>query len=104
MSDGVETGPRETALGLDGLPVDPALIAEAAALDADAAPVRHAELAAAIERANKAYYEADAPELTDGEYDELFRSARCARGGVSRPRDAVVADAAGRCPPRRDVR
>jgi len=73
MSDGVETGPRETALGLDGLPVDPALIAEAAALDADAAPVRHAELAAAIERANKAYYEADAPELTDGEYDELFR-------------------------------
>ena len=73
MSDGVETGPRETALGLDGLPVDPALIAEAAALDPSAAEGRHAELAAAIKRANKAYYKSDAPELSDPEYDQLFR-------------------------------
>jgi DNA ligase (NAD+) len=63
----------EGALGLDGLPVDSALIDEAAALDEDAAASRHADLAAAIERANKAYYESDAPELTDAEYDQLFR-------------------------------
>jgi DNA ligase (NAD+) len=63
----------EIALGLDGLPVDPALIAEAATLDEAAASARHDELAAAIERANKAYYEADAPELTDAEYDQIFR-------------------------------
>jgi DNA ligase (NAD+) len=63
----------ETALGLDGLPVDPALIAEAAALEPAVAEARHAELAAAIERANKAYYESDAPELLDAEYDRLFR-------------------------------
>jgi DNA ligase (NAD+) len=55
------------------LPVDPALIAEADALTADEATARHAELVAAIERANKAYYEVDAPEITDAEYDQLFR-------------------------------
>ncbi len=63
----------DEALGLDGLPVDPALIAEAAALDEDEASRRHAELAGQIEAANKAYYEADAPILTDAEYDQLFR-------------------------------
>ena len=36
-----------TAIAPDGLPVDPALIAEAAALDEDAAAARHAELAGA---------------------------------------------------------
>ncbi|HEY8632381.1 MAG TPA: NAD-dependent DNA ligase LigA, partial [Candidatus Limnocylindrales bacterium] len=73
MTD-VETRDLETtALGLDGLPVDPALIAEAAALDEETATTRHAELATQIEAANKAYYEADAPELTDAEYDQLFR-------------------------------
>ena len=73
MTD-VETRDMETtALGLDGLPVDPALIAEAAALDEETATTRHAELATQIEAANKAYYEADAPELTDAEYDQLFR-------------------------------
>ncbi|HEY8845845.1 MAG TPA: NAD-dependent DNA ligase LigA [Candidatus Limnocylindrales bacterium] len=73
MTD-VETRDMETtALGLDGLPVDPALIAEAAALDEETATARHAELAMQIEAANKAYYEADAPELTDAEYDQLFR-------------------------------
>jgi hypothetical protein len=39
----------ETAPGGDGLPVDPALIAEMAALGEDAAAARHAELAAEIE-------------------------------------------------------
>ena len=73
MTD-VETRDLEmTALGLDGLPVEPALIAEAAALDEETATARHAELATQIEAANKAYYEADAPELTDAEYDQLFR-------------------------------
>ncbi len=73
MTD-LETPDREmTALALDGLPVDPALIAEAAALDEEAASARHAELAGEIEDANRAYYEADAPILTDAEYDQRFR-------------------------------
>ena len=63
----------DTALGLDGLPVDPALIAEAAALNEEDAAARHADLAAEIEAANKAYYEADAPVLTDAQYDQIFR-------------------------------
>ncbi|HET7473837.1 MAG TPA: NAD-dependent DNA ligase LigA [Candidatus Limnocylindrales bacterium] len=67
------TETETTALGLDGLPVDPALIDEAAALEEDAATARHRELAAEIEAANQAYYEADAPILTDAEYDERFR-------------------------------
>ncbi len=65
-------GPEE-ALGLDGLPVDTALIAEAAGLEEGEAAARHARLADQIEAANKAYYEADAPILTDAEYDQLFR-------------------------------
>ena len=40
--------------------------------EADAA-ARHLELASEIEAANKAYYEADAPILTDAEYDQRFR-------------------------------
>ncbi len=55
------------------LPVDPALIAEAEALDETAAAARHAELSGEIEEANRAYYEADAPVITDAEYDQLFR-------------------------------
>jgi DNA ligase (NAD+) len=61
------------AVGLDGLPVDPALIAEAAALDEDAATARHAELVQQIEDANEAYHVKDAPVITDAEYDQLFR-------------------------------
>jgi DNA ligase (NAD+) len=64
---------EETALGLDGLPVDPALIAEAAALPEAEATTRHADIAAQIDAANKAYYESDAPILTDAEYDHRFR-------------------------------
>jgi len=45
-------------------------VAEPTATDAAA---RAAELRAAIERANRLYYEEDAPELTDAEYDALFR-------------------------------
>ena len=54
-------------------PVDPALVEAAAALDIDAATRRHAELATQVERANVLYYEQDAPELSDAEYDERFR-------------------------------
>ena len=55
------------------LPVDPALVEAAGALTADAAAERHAELAEQIRRANRLYYEDDAPELADAEYDALFR-------------------------------
>ncbi|HEY8437326.1 MAG TPA: NAD-dependent DNA ligase LigA, partial [Candidatus Limnocylindrales bacterium] len=61
------------ALDDAGVPVDPALIDEAAALEPDAAEAEHAELAERIEEANRAYYEADAPTLTDAAYDQLFR-------------------------------
>lgn len=42
-------------------------------MDAVAAAARHAELVAAIERANRLYYVEDAPELSDAEYDALMR-------------------------------
>jgi DNA ligase (NAD+) len=55
------------------LPVDPALVAAAGAMDMDTARSRHGELVEAVRRANRLYYEADAPELSDAEYDALFR-------------------------------
>ena len=58
---------------MSALPVNPALVAAAAALDPEAAAARHAELVEAVERANRLYYVEDAPELTDAEYDRLFR-------------------------------
>ena len=54
-------------------PVDPELVAEASTLDAAAAAERHAELAAQVDRANRLYHEEDAPEISDAEYDQLFR-------------------------------
>jgi DNA ligase (NAD+) len=62
--------PAEAA---DRLPVDPALVDVATALTADAAAARHRELAEQIDRANRLYYQDDAPELSDPEYDALFR-------------------------------
>ena len=41
--------------------------------DPDAAAARHAELAEVIDRANRLYYQDDAPELSDAEYDARFR-------------------------------
>ena len=58
---------------VDRLPVDPALVEEAAALDIETAAASHADLAARVGRANALYYEQDAPDLSDAEYDELFR-------------------------------
>ncbi|MHB8960776.1 MAG: NAD-dependent DNA ligase LigA [Candidatus Limnocylindrales bacterium] len=55
------------------LPVDPALVAAAEALTADAAAARHADLVEQVRRANRLYHEEDAPEITDAEYDALFR-------------------------------
>src|SRR6188472_1498598 len=57
----------------ESLPVDPALVEDAAALDEDAAAARHSALVADIDRANRLYHEEDAPELSDAEYDQLFR-------------------------------
>jgi DNA ligase (NAD+) len=57
----------------DRLPVDDALVAAATDLTADAAAARHTELGAIIDRANRLYYQEDAPELADAEYDAFFR-------------------------------
>ena len=55
------------------LPVDPALVERLATLDPDAAGARHLALTEAIRRADHLYYEENAPELSDAEYDALFR-------------------------------
>jgi DNA ligase (NAD+) len=54
-------------------PVDPALVEEAAALAPSDAQARHADLAARVDRANELYHVQDAPEISDAEYDQLFR-------------------------------
>ena len=58
---------------MTGLPVDQGLVAVAATLDPARAAARHDELTAAIRRADRLYYEEDAPELADSDYDALFR-------------------------------
>ncbi|MEO8273701.1 MAG: hypothetical protein ABI620_06520, partial [Chloroflexota bacterium] len=55
------------------LPVDPGLVAEAAELSEADASARHRDLAAQVDAANEAYHVADAPVITDAEYDQLFR-------------------------------
>ena len=54
-------------------PVDPALVEEAAALPPAEAMARHEDLAARVVRANELYHARDAPEISDAEYDQLFR-------------------------------
>jgi DNA ligase (NAD+) len=73
VTETAEPPVADAAPGLDGLPVDPALVAEASALDEAEAAARHAEIAEQIEAANKAYFESDAPILTDAEWDQAFR-------------------------------
>ncbi len=64
--------PADQAAGA-GLPVAGAAIATAAGLSAEAAAAHHEELAVQLRRANAAYYENDAPEISDADYDALFR-------------------------------
>ncbi len=54
-------------------PVDPSLVAAAEAAGIAQATERHTELAETVARANRLYHGEDAPELTDAEYDQLFR-------------------------------
>lgn len=65
--------PSAEPLPVEPLPVDAELVERARVLGSEAARARHAELVAVIERANRLYYEEAAPELTDAEYDALFR-------------------------------
>jgi len=62
-----------TAETRETLPVDPALVEDAAALDPDTAASRHAALVEEVDRANRAYYLEDAPQLSDAEYDARMR-------------------------------
>ena len=57
---------------VDQLPVYAALVERVAALDEAAASARHAELSEILHRANRLYYQEDAPELSDAEYDRLM--------------------------------
>jgi DNA ligase (NAD+) len=54
-------------------PVDPALVADAAAMPPAEAEAQHTALAEQITRANELYHVQDAPEISDAEYDQLFR-------------------------------
>jgi DNA ligase (NAD+) len=56
------------------LPVDPALVDELSRLDANAAAERHKDLVEQINRANRLYHVEDAPEISDAEYDQLYRT------------------------------
>jgi DNA ligase (NAD+) len=55
------------------LPVDPALVEELSRLDANAAAEHHKDLVERINRANRLYHVEDAPEISDAEYDQLYR-------------------------------
>jgi DNA ligase (NAD+) len=54
-------------------PVDPALVEEAAALAPADAQARHADLVDRVNRANELYHVQDTTEISDAEYDQLFR-------------------------------
>jgi DNA ligase (NAD+) len=56
-----------------GLPVGTDAVEAAQSMGEEAAARRHAELVPVIRRANESYYVADAPEISDAEYDALMR-------------------------------
>ena len=56
-----------------GLPVAQDAVKAALELGEERARLRHAELVPIVRRANDLYYVADAPELSDAEYDNLMR-------------------------------
>ena len=56
-----------------GLPVSGAAVEAALALGEEGAQHRRQDLVPLLRRANELYYVADAPELTDSEYDNLMR-------------------------------
>jgi DNA ligase (NAD+) len=55
------------------LPVDPVLVEEVSALDVSEAGRQHAELVEQVGRASRLYYQEDAPEISDAEYDRLYQ-------------------------------
>ena len=55
-----------------GLPVASDAVDAARALGSEAAARRHAELVPILQRASELYYQQDAPELSDAEYDRLM--------------------------------
>jgi DNA ligase (NAD+) len=63
----------EASEGSVGLPVADEAVAAARAMGEEAAARRRDELVPIIRRANELYYVADAPELSDAEYDGLMR-------------------------------
>lgn len=76
MADRREAAGEDEAAESDreaGGPSDAALIAAAEALDKNAAAERIAVLSDQVEAANAAYHTADAPEISDGDYDRLKR-------------------------------
>jgi DNA ligase (NAD+) len=66
-------GSAESAEPRVGLPVADEAIADARALGEEAAAARHAELVPILRRASELYYQQDAPEISDAEYDRLMR-------------------------------
>jgi len=68
-----ETSDATETSTADRLPVDPVLVEQAAGLDTATAAARHADLAQRVGQANRLYYEDDAPDLSDADYDALFR-------------------------------
>jgi DNA ligase (NAD+) len=61
------------SIGQVGLPVAGEAVEAAAALGEDGARRRRDELVPVVRRANEMYYQQDAPELADAEYDRLMR-------------------------------